>query len=106
MIIRITIDKGQFDEENIYIYCPNQINIRKKSIKSKFFEWYDYADNEEYELAKSIYGNSTLEDMMVYWINKYLLDYDYGNKAYVLKDNINEIKNYDININIDRYFYD
>lgn len=105
MIIRITINKGQCDEEKVHIYCPNQINIRRKNIKSKFFEWYDSVDNEEYELASNMYDSNSLEYMMVYWINKHLIEFDYENKASVLEDSVDDIKNCDININIDGYIY-
>ena len=106
MIIRITIDKGRWDEEKIYIYCPNKINIKWKNVKLRFFEWYNKVDSEEYELVDSMYGNHSLECMIVYWINKYILESEYGNKAYVLQENIDEIKNCDIDINIENYFYD
>ncbi|KHS58034.1 hypothetical protein QX51_05040 [Terrisporobacter othiniensis] len=102
MIIRITYDKGMNDESFVNIYCPNRINIKRKNLKSKFFEWYDILDNEENELiikiSEEIESNG-LEIYMIYWINNYLLDYDYGDKAYLLKNNEKFRNNYDINVN-------
>ena len=101
MIIRITYDKGMHDESFVNIYCPNRINIKRKNLKSKFFEWYDILDNEENELiikiSEEIESNG-LEIYMIYWINNYLLDYDYGDKAYLLKNNEKFRNNYDINV--------
>ena len=42
---------------------------------------------------------------MIYWINNYLLDYDYGDKAYLLKNNEKFRNNYDINVNVDSILY-
>lgn len=42
---------------------------------------------------------------MVYWINTYILDYEYGNKAYIIQDNVKDITKYDININIEWRYY-
>ena len=108
MIIRITYDKGMYDESFVHIYCPNRINIKRKNLKSKFFEWYDSLDNEENELiikiSEEIESNG-LEIYMIYWINNYLLDYDYSDKAYLLKNNEKFRNNYDINVNVDSILY-
>ena len=37
--------------------------------------------------------------------DKYILESEYGNKAYVLQEHINKIKNCNVDINIENYFY-
>ena len=37
--------------------------------------------------------------------DKYILESEYSNKAYVLQENINKIKNCNVDINIENYFY-
>ena len=105
MIIRIVVIENKNNKVEKYIYCPNQINIKRKNLKSKFFEWYKSVENEEYQLVQSLYGDSLLEHRMVYWINTYILDYEYGNKAYIIQDNVKDITKYDININIEWRYY-
>ena len=105
MIIRIVVIENKNNKVEKYIYCPNQINIKRKNLKSKLFEWYKSVENEEYQLVQSLYGDSLLEHMMVYWINTYILDYEYGNKAYIIQDNVKDITKYDININIEWRYY-
>ncbi|MCC3869042.1 hypothetical protein [Terrisporobacter mayombei] len=109
MIIRIISDKRIVSESYTYIYCPNNINIKRKNIKFEFIKWelssetWDTErDKEFFELHKVGYGYCyDLEDMMIYWINKYLLDYEHGDKAYLLESNKNPDGNYDMEINAD-----
>lgn len=107
MIIRIIYDKYTINESYSYIYCPNNINIKRKNIKSEFVKWERSLghlgmerENEFFELHKIGYGYYyDLKDIIVYWINKYLLNYEYGNKAYLLDSNLKY--SHDIDINAD-----
>ena len=102
MIIKIIYDKGSNYERCSYIYCPNNINIKIKNIKSQFKQWSKNMDEEFFKIHEQkncVYYN--IEDMMIYWINKYLLNYEYGDKAYLLDNNKNPDGNYDMEINAD-----
>lgn len=101
MIIKVTFDKGMSCESFLRIHCPNKINIKRKYTRSKFFEWYNRIDNDENQLVAEMYGDQSFENVMIYWINTYLLDYEYGDKAYLLESNSDLIEDYDININVD-----
>lgn len=111
MIIRITRDKRMVSESYTYIYCPNNINIKRKNIKSEFIKWERglgefgmERETEFFEVHRVEYSDGYcygLEDMMIHWINKYLSNYEYGDKAYLLDNNKNPDGNYDMEINAD-----
>lgn len=107
MIIRITYDKYTINESYSYVYCPNNINIKRRNIKLEFVKWERSLgdlgmerEKEFFELHKIGDGYFyDLEDIMIYWINKYLLNYEYGNKVYLLDNNLDH--SYDIDIDSD-----
>lgn len=109
MIIRITYDKGAINERYSYIYCPDNINVKRKNIKSEFAKWEQSLetwntdrDKKFFEIHKVGYGYCyDLEDIMVYWINKYTLNYKYGDKARLLDNSRKLQDSYDVDINGD-----
>ncbi|MEG1410789.1 MAG: hypothetical protein RSD36_13200 [Terrisporobacter sp.] len=102
MIIKITYNKGSNYEDYLYIYCPNNINIKIKNIKSQFNQWSKNMDKEFFEIHENENCvHYDIEDMLIYWINKYILNNEYGDKACLLEKSKDTNNNYDININID-----
>lgn len=66
MIIRITYDKCTISENHSYIYCPNNINIKRKNIKSEFVKWERSRETWDTERDKEFFELHKVGDVYCY----------------------------------------